>query len=645
MQGHEGDQGSAMPPVDHDAPHADATQDEALAVDRLLADRTVLEHLPGRVLLVSRDLRIVYLNRTTPGRAASEFVGTSVLAHLAEEHRATYREAFELAWATGKPGVLELRTRNGTWWEARVVPVKRPGSPALMLVTSVDISARKAAESALLESETRLRHAVEATGMGTFSWDSRTDVIRWDAALCKIFGVAPQDAPKGYEAYLALVHPEDRARLDARIEHYLATNRYDDLEHRIVRPSGEVRHVLAKAVPIADQAGRAVGFRGGVFDVTDKKLLEGQLADAQKMEAVGQLTAGIAHNFNNLLAIILPNAQLCRAEPGRQNDQRLADIEQAGRRAGEMVRQLMLFAGHAGEAATGPVDVGALAHRVAHICRATFDEKIAVVVEASDGLPPVSGRESQIEQAVLNVCGNARDALLDAATRAPRILVAVDATEAGSVRLRVVDNGPGMTEATRLRVFEPFFTTKAIGHGTGLGLASAYAIVRQHGGKLRCESRPGAGTTFEIELPATVGVAVRGAPPALPERSTAVTVLVVDDEPLLRRVVRAILEQQGYRVLEAADGTEGIYVFERHHATIGAVILDRSMPGLSGEDVLERITAVAPDVPVVLLSGLPSVSWKGPLPALVLSKPVDANVLLEVITKLAPIAGDTTRDR
>jgi PAS domain S-box-containing protein len=495
----------------------DVPESEAAVVDRLLGNRAILESLPGRVLLVSREDRILYVNRTMPGRTTADFVGTSVANHIADEDRTAYREAFEQAWTSDKPVVIELRTRAGTWWEARLARVNDDSSPGYMLCTSIDITPRKVAERAL----------------------------------------------------------------------------------------------------------------------ADKKRLEEQLVQAQKMEAIGQLTAGIAHNFNNLLAIILPNAQLCRADPGREGDQRLADIEHAGRRASEMIRQLMLFAGHASEGAMVPLDMVVVAGRVAETCRATLDRRIAIVVEAPVPIPQAMGREAQIEQALLNLCSNARDAL-EAATQPPRIAIAADLGSSGAVRVRVIDNGPGMTEATRLRVFEPFFTTKGIGRGTGLGLASVYAIVKQHGGKIRCDSRPGAGATFEIELPATGAPPILSTPPSSPERAP-VTVLVIDDEPLLRRVVRVVLELEGYRVLEAADGPEGVFVFERQHTKVGVVILDRSMPGLSGEEIDARLGEIAPNVPVILLSGMPDQSWRGRRPAEILSKPADAGSLVDAVRRLVPL--------
>jgi CheY-like chemotaxis protein len=198
-----------------------------------------------------------------------------------------------------------------------------------------------------------------------------------------------------------------------------------------------------------------------------------------------------------------------------------------------------------------------------------------------------------------------------------------------------------MTEATRLRVFEPFFTTKGVGRGTGLGLASSYAVVTEHGGRIRCESEPGAGASFDIDLPSADGAP--GAGLDTPPATGPTTVLVIDDEPLIRRVLRAILEQNGYGVVEATDGVEGVRAFEQLRASIGAIILDRSMPGISAEETHHRLAEVDARVPVVLLSGLPSESWQGGRPAVVLPKPVDARDLMRSLRRLLPMA--RTRDR
>jgi signal transduction histidine kinase len=243
------------------------------------------------------------------------------------------------------------------------------------------------------------------------------------------------------------------------------------------------------------------GLRGGIFDITDRKRLEEQLRHVQKMEAVGQLTAGIAHNFNNLLSIVLPNVELCRAQAPAAIDGPLADIEHAAVRATELVRQLMRFARHEIGASKSEVDLAAIAQRTVSICRATFDRRISIELAAQQDLPPVLARAGEIEQVLLNICINARDAFEEARSENPSLRIAVERGGRDTLRVSVRDNGPGIDAATRARLFEPFFTTKDVGRGTGLGLASAYGIVVDHQGHISCHSEPGAGTVFTVELP------------------------------------------------------------------------------------------------------------------------------------------------
>jgi PAS domain S-box-containing protein len=523
---------------------------------------------------------------------------------------------------------MEAKTLGGYWWETRLIPIQSEAG-VLLLGTSADITQRKRSEEALRESENRFRHAIEASGMGTWTWDLRGDRVSWDGALCNIFGVTPEAHPKSHAEYLAYVHPEDRDDVHAAVARFVETGVFGDLRHRIIRADGEVRHVISKAATLRDEHGVRVGFLGGVFDVTEQKRLEEQLRQVQKMDAIGQLTAGIAHNFNNLLSVILPNVTLGRARANPAVLGHLSDIEHAANRAAEMIRQLMLFARPEGQDKKTPIDIVATSRRTVEICGTTFDRKISIDLEAASDLPAVAAHAGQIEQVLLNICLNARDAFAQAETESPRIQILIDRGSPGMVRVRVSDNGPGMDEATRSRVFEPFFTTKAVGHGTGLGLASAYAMVADHHGRIRCESRPGEGSTFEIELP-TAGLAEPASvrrPVESFERGTG-TVLIVDDEPLVRRAVRGILERGGYKVLESVDGIEGLETFTQERDNIDLVLLDQSMPGLSGDQVLLKLMDLDPHVPVVLLSGLPGPAARLGHASAVLTKPADATTLL-----------------
>jgi PAS domain S-box-containing protein len=609
---------------------------EDALLQRVLVDRVVLDSLPEVVCVLDRRLTVLYLNRGIPSRPPANVLGTNVLDVIPPESRGVYRETFERAWTSGNVCSLEFSSVSGYSWQSRFVPVREDGEVVFMLVTSVDVTERIAAERALRESESRLRHAMDVAGMGTWTHDWRKNVLVWDAALCAIYGLREHEAPRTYEDFLERVHPDDRALVKQAFARSSATGVYEDLEHRILRPTGEVRHVLAKGSTTYDDRGRPAGSLGAAFDITTRKRMEEQLYHGQKMEAIGQLTAGIAHNFNNVLSIILPNAALCRRDAPPPMAARLADIAHAAERAADLVRQLMLFARREVEATKQRMDPLDTVRRTLEICRTTFDRGIRIELATGTNVPPIFANAGQLEQVLLNICINARDALESAGTPKPAIRLAVERTAAGDVRIRVTDNGPGMDEPTRVRVFEPFFTTKEIGRGTGLGLASAYAIITDHGGTIRCESRLGQGATFEIELPAMKqrDASEREEPhPVEPPRGSE-TVVVVDDEPAVRRATRLLLEHGGYRVLECADGEEALRTVSRERDAIDLVLLDRSMPGLSGEEVFERLQELAEDVPVVLLTGQPATSATAERAAAVLSKPVELATLLQTLRSI-----------
>jgi len=597
-------------------------------LNRLLGDPLVLATFPHMILVLSSELRILYVNRAEAGMDPADFIGVDCLASMHPEDRERYRATFEHAWRAGEPANIEVRSFNNTWWDARLVPVRDDGQVVFMLVSSTDVTQRKAQEQALRDRESSTRLSLLASGVGTWTWWLHKDALYWDDALCGIFGVAPGDAPRSREEYLALVHPEDRAEVVETIERYVKTGVYQGMAYRIVRPSGEVRHVIAKGVAQFDEHGALEALRGGVVDVTERKELEAGLAQAQRMQAVGRLTAGIAHNLNNALSVILPNVAECRELADERIAPRLADVEHASMRAAEMVRQLMLFARPQDNATRSSFDLVDLARRIVEMCRSTFDRRIQIELIPAE-VPAVLGNPGQIEQVLLNVCLNARDALLDSDREHPALRVEFSATQEGRVSISVADNGVGMTEAVRARMFEPFFTTKEVGRGTGLGLASAYAIVMDHGGTIQCTSRVGEGTRFDIELPAAPPVKPKPGAierPAVPRG--AETILLVDDETAVRTVLRRMLERSGFRVIECEDGTTAIAALARANPPADALLIDRSMPGLSGEQVIERIGQLGIRLPILVLSGHSSVELAHPNVVAVLSKPITRETLL-----------------
>lgn len=596
-------------------------------LNRLLGDPMVLATLPHTILVLNRELSILYVNRTEAGRKPSDVVGTNALASIQPEYRERFRAACEEAWQQGVTTSVEIRAGSGSWWEARLVPVRDAAEVVFILVSSTEVTQRKAQEQALRDQESSTRLSLLSSGVGTWTWWLRKDELYWDEALCKIFGVEPRNAPRSRDEYLSLVHPEDRAEAQETIARYVATGVYDGMAYRIVRPDGSVRHVIAQGVPQFDEHGQLEALRGGVLDVTERKELEASLAQAQRMHAVGRLTAGIAHNLNNALSVVLPNVAECREFASGAVAERLADIEHASLRAAEMVRQLMLFARPQDNASRTAFDLVEAAKRIVDMCRSTFDRKIVIELEPAD-IPLVLGNPGQIEQVLLNVFLNARDALVGSNRAEPRLHVAFSVPQPGRVEVSVSDNGVGMTEAVRTRIFEPFFTTKEVGRGTGLGLSTAYAIVVDHGGTIRCTTQLRKGTRFEIELPA----APPGALPRVVAPATALplgneTILIVDDESPVRLVLRRMLERSGFRVIEYENGWDALGALERG-TRADAMLIDRSMPGLSGEELIARIAQLGIQLPILVLSGHSSVELTDPNVVAVLSKPITRETLI-----------------
>ena len=372
-----------------------------------------------------------------------------------------------------------------------------------------------------------------------------------------------------------------------------------------------------------------------------QKLRDSQehIRQAQKMEAVGQLTSGMAHNFNNILQVIMGNLELSVPEVPEPVKTYLMDAEKSTHRAAEMVRQLLLFARRDRSVKFSSVDLCAIARETIDICSETFDKKIGLMADLPESPLTIQGHASQLQQTFLNLFLNARDALENLERSSYRIQIGIDrlslaadqiphpgAVPGPYVRLQIADNGAGMENAIRERVFEPFFTTKEVGKGTGLGLATAYAIVQEHGGWIECKSEPNVGTTFSILLP--IG---ESQSESAGEQEQQETILVIDDEQMVRHTVGQFLQYGGYAVLEGIDGKDGLEVFERERDRISLVLLDLSMPHMSGIEVLAQLRRLSPDVKVVLFTGYPvgDVDYEGVQG--VIRKPIGGMQIVETV--------------
>ena len=388
-----------------------------------------------------------------------------------------------------------------------------------------------------------------------------------------------------------------------------------ELECRLRTKSGEARTVVVSAERISDESEASVML---VFhDVTERTRRKSKLHHAQKMEALGQLAAGFAHDFNNILAIVQGYTGLLMAEPGMSQQANLAlkEVSKATERAAHLTRQLLTLS-RKQYLRLKPANLNETVQRLGTMLQRLLGEKTVLQFQLASEVPAVRTDGAMFEQLVANLGLNARDAMPNGGTlNLSTALVHIDAeyarihleAQAGDfVRLTFADTGCGMDQATLDRLFEPFFTTKQMGHGTGLGLATVYGIVKQHRGWIEVASQPGEGTTFKIYFPAETSSLEPEDEQAAPARTAEgfETILVVEDEASLSTLVRGILERYGYRVLSAATGAEALRVWDEHQGGIDLLLTDLVMPGgLSGAQLAEQLKIKRPGLKVIYTSG------------------------------------------
>jgi len=416
------------------------------------------------------------------------------------------------------------------------------------------------------------------------------------------------------------------------------------------------RTIAWNHVPLHDGDGMILSVIVTGIDVTERRLLEKQLIEMQKMEAVGTLAGGIAHDFNNILTGILGSLDLARGfvPPGSPASAPIAEGIKASERAVQLVRQLLDFSRRA-PAECRPVNLGNVVREVTALFSQTIDRRIEVTCSIADDLLPAFVDPNQVHQVLMNLCVNARDAIMESLEAEGKtggrpltgywIYIRAENVEVDDVycrifpyarkgryiRLSIGDNGAGMDEATQRRVFEPFFTTKKMGRGTGLGLSTVYGIIKQHNGWINLESREGKGTTFCVYFPEATGQAEEA--PAFPETAPSgrgkETVLFADDEELIRDLGRQVMEMHGYTVFLAEDGMRAIELFRSNREAIDLVVLDLTMPQRSGMEVLRAIWEIDPGARVILSSGI---SPPEPVPGTIfLPKPYRAETLAKAV--------------
>jgi len=553
-----------------------------------------------------------------------------------------------------------LRHQDGhyVWLEDRRRSMPAAGSESAGIVGGwTDITVRKKAEEALRESVERFQQLAENIREVFWMTDlAKQEILYISPAYEIIWGRTCASLYAAPQTWMEAIRPDDRERVERARRTKQGLGTYDE-EYRILRPDGTERWIRDRAFVVRDANGSIKRCVGVAEDITESKKLQEQFFRAQRMEAIGTLAGGIAHDLNNILAPVLMAPVILRETARSDQERRLLDmIEQSGKRGSNIVRQLLTFSrGASGERVS--VQLRTLFQEMSEIIRETFPKHITFQKAVSRDLSPVLGDPTQLHQVLMNLCVNARDAMPDGgilSLDARNVeLTAEDvashpAAKPGPyVALSVTDTGEGIPPEIIDRIFDPFFTTKSPTKGTGLGLSTLLGIVRSHQGFTTVASKVCRGTTFTVYLPAVAADSrfpFQPASGALP-RGHGELILVVDDEEPIRSATRLMLEHHGYQVETAADGAEALATFALNREAIKLVVTDVMMPVMGGIPLIRGLRALAPKLKVLATSGLTDQESYAKLKAVgvdgIIAKPCEPLELLQAIRgQLAP--GGTT---
>ena len=475
-------------------------------------------------------------------------------------------------------------------------------------------------------------------------------------------GYTPEDFISGRVKIGHLIHPDDVSRMRTEMRAAALEHRPYRSEYRLIRKDGTEIHISDQGTGIFDEQGNLVAMEGYAMDITDRKKAEAererlqrQLQQAQKMQAIGQLTGGVAHDFNNLLMSILGYTDLGLERFGADPELKgyLEEIRAAGRRAGDLVARMLAFS-RGLEIKRTRVSLASVIEESVHLLRPVLPSSVEIEVGVDAGTGDVSADAGQVQQMLMNLCINARDAMAGQG----RIRIALRQTEhrhrecascheaidGPFAELSIADDGQGIDAETLSRIFEPFYTTKEIGKGSGMGLSMVHGITHDHGGHLLVESRPGVGSTFRLLFPlldATAGPHAlnedqQSSDASLQERDRNRHILVVDDEPAVARLLDRSLTRQGYLVTAVTNAAAALERFSKAPATFDLLITDQTMPGMTGLELASRCLGLRPRFPILLCTGYSAAVDDQKIADLgiqkLLQKPVQIQELLEQVS-------------
>ncbi|MGE5313680.1 MAG: PAS domain S-box protein [Acidobacteriota bacterium] len=587
--------------------------------------QSVIDHMPVTMFVKDAETRqFLIWNKYAEslyGIPAAEILGKLdedlFPTHEAEFFRSTDTKMLEKGEIIDIPEeTVQSRSHGQIYIHTIKVPVKdERDSTRYILGFSENVTERRRAFAELKRSEERLRKAQEAANIGSWELDLKTKKMWASECSFMLYGVeVTPDFCVTLSDAQDLVHPHDRERMDLALNDLLADGTYYDVEYKINRRSdGETRIMHSRAELLRDTNGAPWKVIGTLQDITERKMLEHQLIQAQKLEGIGTLAGGIAHDFNNLLAMVLGTAELLKRKLLSSPDlhRHIDRIIETTHRGTSITRQLLVFS----RQDFAELEAISLSHILTEVHEMMLhflpkDITVHVDIQVQNGL--IMGDSGYIHQALMNLAINARDAM----TRGGTLTFAEHSVDASRLRSRfpriedgmyiavsVSDTGSGMSEEVRRKIFDPFFTTKDRGKGTGLGLAIVHSIVQSHKGFIDVQSELGNGTTFTMYFPALSQRLQPPVPAIEPGEGGHETILLVDDEDIIREMLEEHLLDQGYAVMTASNGMEALEKFSAHGSDIDLVITDLGMPQMDGEALFARLSAIDPAVKVIISSG------------------------------------------
>ncbi|MGO9367383.1 MAG: PAS domain S-box protein [Terriglobales bacterium] len=624
----------SRPSSDHEQPSISAN-----TLADVLLSSDLLETLPDAIVAIDREGTIVQINSQTQslfGYTRLELIGQKVEILVPEashaqhhQHRASFAETPK----TRRMGAdLDLygRRRNGSEFPVEISLSPLHTDKGLFVLSAIrDISDRKRIAEELRraneelhrrtteqlgEYRTRMASIIDTSEDAIYGKDLNGMITSWNKGAERIYGYTPDEI---IGKHISILAPSDRTDEIPEILRKIARGEtVDHFESMRVAKDGRILNVSISVSPLQSAQGEIIGASAIARDITAQKKAEGQLHQSQKMEAIGRLAGGVAHDFNNILGIISACAEFLRdrienAEPA----QYIENIKKATERGSALTRQLLTFSR---SSAIQPrlLDVNERLRDVGKLLRPLMGDDVEILIVAKSPAAVVEADPGQLDQIVVNLAVNARDAM----PRGGKFILETRTENfdeefaeqhqnmaAGKyILLAVSDTGTGMDEATVSRIFEPFFTTKEVGKGTGLGLATVYGIVKQSAGHIMVYSEPGHGTTFKIYLPSAdhkIGLGSKAEVETVSPKRHGTTILLVEDDETMRSLTRQLLQQHGYTVLEADDGKSALDVVESHKGPIDLVLTDVVMRRMSGPELVERLHASHPDLKAVFMSG------------------------------------------